>query len=201
MLHKCTHRDYSYHQSVDEFPWECSLNAGASGWQHQWTWEYDLVTKSYCSVLKHLMEVGRGLFSSWIQTPDIWVLVWRGLDHVPICPLPDFFRAYNSPIPHLPFPIKQDQWSYSPFKNILRSMGRNILCEEVVLYWSHSTRVSWGNGHSPDGDKEGSWSGATQSWKFNYNLQKWKHLLPHSLQHQSLFTTWKCLHLLSHIGF
>lgn len=127
--------------------------------------------------------------------------MWRGLDHVPICPLPDFFCAYNSPIPHLPFPIKQDQWSYSPFKNILRSMGRNILCEEVGLYWSHSTRVSWGNGHSPDGDKKGSWSGATQSWKFNYNLQKWKHLLPHSLQHQSLFTTWKCIHLLSHIGF
>lgn len=83
---------------------------------------------SYCCILSHIMEVGRGLFSSWIQAPEIWVLVKRGLAHVCICPLPDFFCAYSWPIPHLPLLIEQDQWSYPPFENTLRSMGRNLHC-------------------------------------------------------------------------
>ena len=147
------------------------------------------------------MEVGRGLFSSWIRTPDIWALVERGLDHVPVCPLSDFFCAYNSPVSHLSSPILQGQWRYSPFKNTLRSMGRNLLCEQVVLHWSNSTRASWDNGCRPDRVKKGSWSGVMWRWTFRYNLQKSEHLLPLSLQHQALFTTCKCIHLLSHVGF
>lgn len=81
---------------------------------------YSLVYKSsssYYSVLSHLMEVVRGLLFFWMQNPDISVLTERGLDHLSICPLPDLFCTYNSLIPHLPLPIRQDCWIYAPFKN------------------------------------------------------------------------------------
>lgn len=50
--------------------------------------------------LSRIIRVGSGLFSYQMQTPDIWNLVERRFDHVPVCHLPDYICAYNSSIPH-----------------------------------------------------------------------------------------------------